>query len=71
MNTVIWWRLSLSLMVISCHDSAEPQLPLSFHYATLNEQGQPTTTFSPGENIVLSMEIVNPSDRDYFSFSVR
>lgn len=72
MNHSFSSRLALLLLagsLLSCKKTAEPpqaQAPLAYSFAVLNEQGQATAVFAPGQNIVFRFQVENQSDQDLY-----
>jgi len=56
--------LSVLAGSIGCEQLEAPATPLTCSFALLNEQGQPTTVFAQGQNIVFQFQITNPTEQD-------
>ena len=71
MTTLFSSRLGLALLLAgslwSCNKTAAPPVaPLASAFEVLNEQGQPTAVFAPGQNIVFRFRVENRSDQDLY-----
>lgn len=70
MNHSFLSRLALPLLagsLLSCKKTAEPPgAPLAYSFEVLNEQGQATAVFAPGQNIVFRFRVENRSDQELY-----
>lgn len=68
MNRFFLYGFTAALLGSSsgCGDSAAPTTPLTTSFDLLNEQGQVTTVFAQGQNIIFRFQFTNPTD-DYIT----
>jgi hypothetical protein len=63
-------RFSLLLLagsLLGCNKVAEPPVaPLAYSFQVLNAQGQATSVFAAGQNIVFRFQVENRSDQDMY-----
>ena len=53
-------------MAFSCEKNEDDSIPVEFKLRVLNEQGEESTTFNEGENIILSFLVINKSSETIF-----
>lgn len=66
-STLVCLFAALFSGLTSCQkEPAAPSAPVSATYRVLNEQGQETAVFAPGQAIVLRYEVQNNTDQEVF-----
>lgn len=56
------------LMAFSCEKNEGNSIPVNFKLRMLNEQGEETSTFNEGENVVFSFLVTNQTNEDLYFY---